>query len=59
MARNLNDILMMEFDLMYHMHMNITDFDNNDIKDNIWLHNRLCEQKREENKAREHMSENK
>lgn len=43
----------MQFDLMYYLHISITDFDRNDIKDNYWLHSKLCEQKRKELEARE------
>jgi len=38
----------MQFDLMYYLHMNISDFDSNDIKDNHWLHSRLRKQKKDE-----------
>lgn len=41
----------MQFDLMYYLHMTIADFDNNDSKDNMWLHARLIQQKNEEIKA--------
>ena len=50
MARDLNDVLELQFRLMYYLHMSITDFDNNDIKDNEWLHTRLIKQKEDENK---------
>ena len=41
----------MQFDLMYYLHMSIADFDNNDAKDNSWLHARLVKQKYDEHKA--------
>jgi hypothetical protein len=43
----------MQFDLQYYLHMSISDYDNNDIKDNEWLHSKLYEQKEDEAKARE------
>ena len=51
MGRALSDILEMQFDLMYYLHMTIQDYDNNDAKDNTWLHSRLAQQKTEEIKA--------
>ena len=41
----------MQFDLMYYLHMNISDFDSNDAKDNGWLHSRLVKQKKDEIEA--------
>ncbi len=41
----------MQFDLMYYLHMSISDFDHNDAKDNDWLHGRLIEKKRQEIEA--------
>jgi hypothetical protein len=52
MGLNLKDILEMQFDLQYYLHMSIADFDNNDMKDNEWLHGRLCNQKQEELEAK-------
>lgn len=37
---------------MYHLKMSISDFDNNDIRDNVWLHSRLAKQKEDEIKAK-------
>jgi len=51
MGKNLNDILEMQFDLLYYLNMTIQDYDNNDARDNDWIHNRLILQKREEIKA--------
>jgi len=48
MARPLVDILEMQFDLMYYLHMSIADFDSNDMRDNEWLHSRLAKQKKDE-----------
>ena len=42
----------MQFDLMYYLHMSINDYENNDTKDNAWLHSRLHQQKEDEIKAR-------
>ena len=44
-------MLEVQFDLMYHLEMSITDYDRNDIKDNAWMHARLIQQKNEEIKA--------
>jgi len=52
MARPLVDILEMQFNLMYHLHMGIADFDANDMRDNEWLHSRLLKQKQDEEEAR-------
>lgn len=37
---------------MYYLNMTIADYDNNDVRDNSWLHSRLVLQKRNELKAR-------
>ena len=37
---------------MYHLNMSVVDFDNNDTKDNTWLHSRLVKQKEDEIKAK-------
>jgi len=42
----------MQFNLMYHLHMGIADFDANDMRDNEWLHSRLLKQKQDEEEAR-------
>lgn len=52
MGKNLNDILETQFDLLYYLNMTILDYDNNDIRDNNWIHSRLVLQKKEEMKAR-------
>jgi hypothetical protein len=53
MGKGLNDILEMQFDLLYYLNMTIQDYDNNDVRDNNWLHSRLILQKKEEKIARE------
>ena len=52
MAKNLNNILEEQFDLMYYLHMNIADYNENDARDNSWLHSRLCKQKQDEVEAK-------
>jgi len=52
MGKSLNDILEMQFDLLYYLSMTIQDYDNNDVRDNNWIHSRLVLQKKEEMKAR-------
>jgi len=52
MGKSLNDILEMQFDLLYYLNMTIQDYDNNDARDNNWIHSRLVLQKKNENKAR-------
>ena len=52
MGKNLNDILENQFDLLYYLSMTIEDYDNNDVKDNNWIHSRLVLQKKNEAKAR-------
>ena len=56
MARTLVDILEMQFSLMYYLHITITDFDNNDMRDNEWLHSRLIKQKLDEDEARKKLN---
>jgi hypothetical protein len=51
MGKSLTDILEMQFDLLYYLNMTIQDYDNNDARDNDWIHSRLILQKREELKA--------
>lgn len=53
MGKNLKDILETQFDLMYYLRMSVQDYDNNDIRDNKWLHSRLILQKKKEKEARE------
>lgn len=48
MARSLVDILEMQFNLMYYLHMSTVDFDENDMRDNEWLHSRLVKQRKDE-----------
>ena len=52
LGKSLNDILEMQFDLMYYLHMSIADFNENDARDNEWLHSRLVKQKNEEIEAK-------
>ena len=52
MGKNYKDILEMQFDLQYHLHMSVTDYNDNDMKDNNWIHSRLCKQKQDENELR-------
>ena len=52
MGKNLKDILEIQFDLLYHLNMTIADYDENDIRDNSWIHSRLVLQKKNEAKAR-------
>ena len=52
MGRTLQDVLEMQFNLLYHLHMSITDFDNNDAKDNEWFNSRLIKQKEDEIEAK-------
>ena len=52
MGKNYNDILKIQFDLQYYLHMSIADYNDNDIKDNDWLHAKLYERKKEENELR-------
>lgn len=51
MGRTLVDILEMQFNLMYYLHMPVSDFDENDMADNEWLHSRLIKQKKDEEEA--------
>jgi hypothetical protein len=51
MAKHLEDILEMQFNLMYYLHISVTDFDNNDSRDNEWLYSRLVKQKKDEQDA--------
>jgi hypothetical protein len=51
MAKHLEDILEMQFNLMYYLNITIADFDNNDIRDNEWLYSRLAKQKKDEQEA--------
>lgn len=53
MARDLKEILEEQFNLQYGLHMSITDYDKNDVRDNKWFLDRLYQQKKEENQARE------
>jgi hypothetical protein len=41
----------MQFDLMYYLHMTVADFDDNDMRDNEWLHSRLVKQRKDEQEA--------
>ena len=52
MVPSYKDMLEMQFDLQYYLHMSIDDFDNNDVGDNRWLHSRLVKQKQDENESR-------
>ena len=52
MGKNYSDILEMQFDLQYHLHMSVEDYNNNDIRDNNWIHSRLVRQKQDENEQR-------
>ena len=52
MGKSLRDILETQFDLLYYLNMTIADYDENDIKDNSWIHSRLVLQKKNEAKAR-------
>jgi len=52
MGKSLRDILENQFDLLYYLSMTIEDYDNNDIRDNSWIHSRLVLQKKNEAKAR-------
>ena len=52
MVPSYKDILEMQFDLQYYLHMSISDFDNNDVGDNRWIHSKLYERKKEENELR-------
>jgi hypothetical protein len=51
MGKSLSDILEMQFDLLYYLNMTIQDYDNNDVRDNNWIHSRLVLQKKEEMRA--------
>jgi hypothetical protein len=42
----------MQFDLQYYLHMSVKDFDENEARDNRWIHGRLVKQKQDENEAR-------
>ena len=53
MGRTLQDVLEIQFNLLYHLHLSISDFDTNDIKDNEWLNSRVIKQKADEIAARE------
>jgi hypothetical protein len=52
MGKTLQELLETQFNLLYHLHMSISDFDNNDAKDNDWLFSRLCKIKNDEIEAR-------
>ena len=48
MGRTLQDVLEIQFNLLYHLHMSISDFEANDIHDNEWLNSRIAKQKEDE-----------
>ena len=52
MGRPLVDLLEMQFNLMYYLHMPISDFDNNDMRDNEWLYSRLVKQRKDEEETK-------
>ena len=52
MGKTLQELLETQFNLLYYLHMSISDFDNNDAKDNEYLFSRLCKQKNEEIETR-------
>ena len=51
MGRTLQEILEMQFRLQYYLHMSISDFNNTDLRDLDWLHDRLLKQKKDENET--------
>jgi len=42
----------MQFDLMWHLHMSLSDIEGTDTKELEWLHGRVVEQIKKENKVR-------
>ena len=48
MGKLLPEILEIQFNLLYYLHLSISDFDNTDLKDLDWMYNRLVKQKRDE-----------
>ena len=52
MGKTLQELLEMQFNLLYYLHMSITDFDNNDAKDNDWILSKLISEKNKEIEAR-------
>lgn len=50
--RPLADLLEMQFDLMWHLHMSLSDIEGTDTKELEWLHGRVVEQIKKENKVR-------
>jgi hypothetical protein len=48
MGRRLKDILEMQFNLMYHLHMSKSDIEDADVKELDWIYGRLVEQKKKE-----------
>ena len=51
MAKPLADILEVQFNLQYYLHMTVNDYDDNDVRDNDWLYSRLVQQKKDEIEA--------
>jgi hypothetical protein len=43
MGKTLQSILEMQFNFLWYLHMNISDFDNCDLKDLEWMYNKLIQ----------------
>ena len=52
MGKTLQELLETQFNLLYYLHLTISDFDENDAKDNDWLYSRLIKIKNDEIAAR-------
>lgn len=44
MEMSLSDILEIQFKLLYHLHMSISDFNEMDLRDISWMYSRLSKQ---------------
>jgi hypothetical protein len=53
MGKKLQNIFEMQFSLMYHLHMSIRDFNENDTTENNWLFSRLIKEKEDETNPKE------
>ena len=42
----------MQFVLLYYLHMSISDYNHNDIRDNEWIYGRFVQQRKEEIEAK-------
>lgn len=52
MVRPLKEILEVQFNLLYYLHMGVKDFEESDLREIDWLYGRLVKQKQDENDNR-------